>query len=464
MKNKFLVSTLAVLALCGTTFSMTSCGKTNRDVVEAAVKDAMTLDRDALLQKAADELVNSSDKNFRWVGCSSRAKKAATYFRSLLAEKNPDLADEKKYEFTWDVLDDGHIYSKLVGDIKANAKTGYDGALVQDGYQLSQFGSQFVNYVPKEWTGDESNQEPFSLQYNFKTWLVNNADGTQSIPDNVWDFTDTGKTIQTMDPNNENVNRDWLIMLTKTEYNTVLKDAWDALSDTEKAAKGVNPESDEFSSYGDKKYAYAFIAGYIKNAIFQKDDGAAVNAFAVNSAAGSYGWIVYSKMMNLSETDTVSKKWIVSPALGADNTDGNNATMKMKGFGGFMYKHYLQVMPNSTHPYTTCALINILSTTADGYKGWAVDIGDYPSMSSINIDRTKYGHGTLATEKDADTGAYTYTQSNDGENIFSVMNDPKSEWWTSKTGGNAVIEEPSYIGENYEAVNKFIVAQTAAKK
>lgn len=137
--------------------------------------------------------------------------------------------------------------------------------------------------------------------------------------------------------------------------------------------------------------------------------------------------------------------------------------MKMKGFGGFMYKHYLQVMPNSTHPYTTCALINILSTTADGYKGWAADIGDYPSMSSINIDRTKYGHGTLATEKD-DNGAYAYTQSNDGENVFSVMNDPKSEWWTSKTGGNAVIEEPSYIGQNYDAVNKFIVAQTAAKK
>ncbi len=463
MKNKFLVSTLAVLALCGTTFSMTSCGKTNRDTVEAAVKDAMTLDRDALLQKAADELVNSSDKNFRWVGCSSRAKKAADYFRKLLAEKNADIADDKKYVFTWDVLDDGHIYTKLVGDIKANAKTGYDGALVQDGYQLSQFGSQFVNYVPKEWTGEASNKEPFSLQYNFKTWLVNNSDGNQEIPDNVWDFTDTGKHIQTMDPNNENVNRDWLIMLTKTEYNTMLKEAWDDLSDEEKSAKGVNPESDEFSSYGDKKYAYAFIAGYIKNAIFQKDDGAAVNAFAVNSATGSYGWIVYSKMMNLAETDTVSKKWIVSPALGADNTDGNNATMKMKGFGGFMYKHYLQVMPNSTHPYTTCALINILSTTADGYKGWAADIGDYPSMSSINIDRTKYGHGTLATEKDAN-GAYAYTQSNDGENVFSVMNDPKSEWWTSKTGGNAVIEEPSYIGENYDAVNKFIVAQTAAKK
>ena len=50
MKNKFLVSTLAVLALCGTTFSMTSCGEKKNSAVEAAVKDAMTLDRDALLE------------------------------------------------------------------------------------------------------------------------------------------------------------------------------------------------------------------------------------------------------------------------------------------------------------------------------------------------------------------------------------------------------------------------------
>ena len=39
MKNKFLVSTLAVLALCGTTFSMTSCGEKKNSAVEAAVKE-----------------------------------------------------------------------------------------------------------------------------------------------------------------------------------------------------------------------------------------------------------------------------------------------------------------------------------------------------------------------------------------------------------------------------------------
>ena len=164
---------------------------------------AMKLDRDALFQKAADEL---QDGTFKWVGCSSRAKKAADSFKKKLVEKNPKCENAT---FVWDVLDDGHIYTKLVGDINAEVDDGYDGALVQDGYQLALYGDEFVNYVPKEWEGDKSvNGDPFALQFNFKTWLVNDSDGEQVIPDNVWDFLDTGKVIHSMDPNNENVNRD----------------------------------------------------------------------------------------------------------------------------------------------------------------------------------------------------------------------------------------------------------------
>lgn len=452
MKISKSIRSLTVVAF--TCLGLVGCGNDekseNRIAVENAVKEAMKLDRDALFQKAADEL---QDGTFKWVGCSSRAKKAADAFKKKLVEKNPKCENAT---FVWDVLDDGHIYTKLVGDINAEVDDGYDGALVQDGYQLALYGDQFVNYVPKEWEGDKSiNGDPFALQFNFKTWLVNDSDGEQVIPDNVWDFLDTGKVIHSMDPNNENVNRDWLIMLTKDENNNMLKEAWNALTDAEKAAKVSKP--DDFADKGDKKYAYAFISGYIKNAQFKKDDGEAVNNFAVKSAKGNYAWIVYSKMMNLKESDEVSKSYIVSPSLGKDIEDGNKAVMKMKGFSGFMYKHYLQVMPTSKHPYTTCALINLLSTTPEGYKGWAVDIGDYPTMASININRTKFGHGTLDAEK-------KYTQKDSDPNLFPVMNDPTGEWWTSKTGGRAIVEEPSYIGDHYDEVNNFIVAETGKKK
>jgi hypothetical protein len=68
---------------------------------------------------------------------------------------------------------------------------------------------------------------------------------------------------------------------------------------------------------------------------------------------------------------------------------------QIAGFGGFMYKHYLQVMPNAKYPYASCAFFNLISTNADAYKVWGEDVGDYPSLPSINVDRTQFGNGTF---------------------------------------------------------------------
>ena len=112
-----------------------------------------------------------------------------------------------------------------------------------------------------------------------------------------------------------------------------------------------------------------------------------------------------------------------------------------------MYKHYLQIMPYTPHPWTSCAFINFLSTTKEGYSAWAVDIGDYPSMPSINVNRTKFGHGTLSAD-------YTWTQNDDGENVFPCLNDPSSSWWEDKA--NVVIEDPAFIVKEYNNVDSFI--------
>ena len=73
--------------------------------------------------------------------------------------------------------------------------------------------------------------------------------------------------------------------------------------------------------------------GYIKNAVFNGDDGAARDNLV--KADGSIGWIVYSKIASLSETDAVSKKNITIAALGEENSDGATATSHIKGFGGY---------------------------------------------------------------------------------------------------------------------------------
>lgn len=439
---------LTSVALLGATGALSSCGGDTGVIgedVRKIVAECETLTRDELFQKAADEIQGGT---LKFIGTSSRFKKAIDGFKAELTKKNPACAN---MDVTKDSTVDGQIYTKLITEIDSGVTNGYDGALVQDGFQLQYKAldkNLFVNYIPKEWkeandTNESLNGNPFSLQYNMKTFMYNNT-GSLKI-DNCWDICTPqmkGK-VQTMDPRNENVNMDWLIMLTQDKWCDVLKAAFE---DSTNDAKDSIKLSD-FEKYGEKqKYAYAFMDAYLRNSVFNADDGAARDSLV--KTADNAGWIVYSKIASIQETNEVSKKNITIAALGNENTDGSTATMQMKGFGGFMYKHYLQVMPRAQHPYTVCAFINYLSTTAEGYAGWASDIGDYPSMPSINVNRTKYGHGTLVDG--------TFTQNDSEANVFPALNDPASTWWESSTGGNVIIEEPAYIVTKYGEVMSFI--------
>ena len=167
------------------------------------------------------------------------------------------------------------------------------------------------------------------------------------------------------------------------------------------------------------------------------------------STPGNVGWIVYSKILKVEETAAISKKNIIVAALGDNNTDGATlGASNIKGFGGFMYKHYLQVMPNAQYPYATCAFFELISTNATAYTVWGNDVGDYPSLPSINVDRTKGGQNvTLADGTTANV---------------SCLNDPTSTWWINTA--KAVVETPSFIGANYDNVIGFIDAAIAAKK
>jgi uncharacterized protein YwlG (UPF0340 family) len=460
MKKKLLDLSLAIVAAislvgCGTS-SDTSSAEKELTAVQKAVQDAETLSRDELMKKAAAELGDAGQ--LKVLAVTSRGGKDApkNKFIELLQAAGSKNTAPVKYESTVD----GKIYTTLCGEIEAGITDGYSGAILQDGYQLQK---KFIDagyqttYVPKEWKEDsttiiDGNDDPFTLQYNFKTWMANNKNGDTTL-DNVWDITlDKYKgKLQTMDPSNENVNMDWLIMLTQDKTVADLKAAYNDASNDNKT---IN--LDDYNAYatGDTRYAYAFIDKYITNAVFNADDGAAVDALA--KTPGSIGWIVYSKIQNIKETAEISKKNIVISALGNSNTDGKTiGNSSMKGFGGFMYKHYMSVMPNAKYPYATCAFFNVLATTPEGYSAWAADVGDYPTMQSINKDRSMNGHGTLATTVD-EKGTYAWTKDATKENVFPCLNDPSATWWNDSTKGDAIVETPSYIGSKYNMVKHFI--------
>ena len=461
MKTKILYC-LSVLALSATALAAcsnqnsgdSSGGSKEPTRVEKVVQEAEKMSREELFKKAAEEL---GEKTFNWYATSSRGGKVKDKFVEELNKVRPDGAKEIGVnQINYQTTVDGKIYTFLNAEIESG-KAVTSGALLQDGYQLQTKGiaNGYVNYVPKEWSDKEGvkkdrDANPFSLQFNFKTWMYNNHNKDMTI-DNVWDFAKEGLTIDTMDPTNENVNMDWLIQLTSDDNCALLKSAFEDPSNSSGlSAEALKP----YESYGEsRKYAFLFIERFIKNAVFYADDGKALDAF--KAAPGHAAWIVYSKIQNVEETEQTTKKDIVIAALGKEHSDGKNPTLAMKGFGGFMYKHYLMLMPDSPLPWTTCAFINFLSTTKVGYSKWAGDVGDYPTYGEdINEDRSMNGHGSVVEGK--------WVVDPTKPNEFPCLNDPSSNWWIDTA--KSTVETPSYIGTYYNTVAAFIMQQIAAKK
>ena len=285
MKKSKGLFTLSAAIICACT--MTACGGNANDEIKNTnkeiISEAQTLSRDDLFKKAAEEIGGGQ---LKFIGTSSRFKNAIDGFKAELTKYNAACAN---MSITTHTAVDGEIYGKLCGEIDSGLTTGYDAALVQDGYQLQALG----------------------LQYNMKTWMVNNGGkGADVVIDNIWDVTQAKfkSHIHTMDPNNENVNRDWLIMLTKDEWCDALEEAFNAPTNDNKSL-----DLTKYDKYGDQKYAYAFIENYLLNAQFYDDDGAARDAFMKDE--GGLGWIVYSKIASIQESADITKRNITIAAL-----------------------------------------------------------------------------------------------------------------------------------------------------
>ena len=465
VKSLILFGTTALmcctLAACGET-SSSSEGDSNSGssefvmptTVEGKVAYAATLSRNELYKLAIEEL---DGKTMNGVGNSSRGKTAKEYFLAYLQGKKynettkayevdetiraefPDYKEDFTGAITWSQPKNNMIFAQIDADVRSSNHT-LSMTLIQDGNQIQSkmLDTGFLlNYIPQEWAGDEAtNGHPFALQSLNKVFEFNNL-GSKTFK-NVWDFVEEGNAPMFMGVDSEPVGKNFLYMLTNEHYSNIMKSAYDAYAATaghEDFSATINDMATVAGELGltavNAKYSLAWIKNWVEQYNEQTDDGPICTNLVKTSSADQSGLLVYSKLRSVTETAESSKNNITVAAYQDDYV----------GIGGFMYKHYLQVLKTSPFPYASCAFIHFMTTTRDGFSAWGKDIGGYCSNPSANQDHSTDG----AAEK------------NNGVAIPAI-NDRGYDWWTdqTETGGQMVIEDPTYCAQVNFAVGMWI--------
>ena len=412
---KKFVSLLIVLALALSVCSVSLADESVADVIA----QAQTMTNEELYKKAIEE---SNGKVLYGIGNSSRGKSAGASFIEMLKGIDPNYTGT----IDWSQPKNNSIFTALNADIKG-AKHVYSMTLIQDGNQIQSKmldTGNLLNFVPREWAeaeglAKEGNESPLALQTLNKVFMFNNLGDTKI--NNCWDFVKEGVAPLYMGVNSELVGKNFLYMLTNEKYANYMKNAFDALSDEDKAY--FQPTVDDMAAEAEAlgleaenaKYSLAWIYLWCLQYNEQTDDGPICNTLVNTSAAGQSGLLVYSKLRSVEETNEASVNNITVAAYQDDYT----------GIGGYAYKHYLMIPKTSPLPWTACAFIAYMVTTQEGFAAWGKDMGGYSANPACMQDHSKDGYV-------------------DGENKFPAKNDRGYEWWISEDGGALVVEDPAY--------------------
>ena len=377
---KKLVSLLLALAL------MLTCTFAMAESIADLAKAGESMTHDELVEKALAE-----EGTFIVYGNTSRIVTAAENFGALY-----------NIPFEGSNLKDAEIYTKLSTEIEGGAK-GADMVMIQDGASLQSMAidtGYLVNFVPAsvKATVAEGDQNPLIHQFINKVFIWNNKGENVPAITNVWQLTEPQfkGNIVFKAPDSEQVNMNFLVMLTNEEWSAKLADAY-------KNLYGKDIELGEFENAG-----YKWIAEFLSNCVFGNSDTTLAEELSQETAAGKLGLFVLSKLRSSSVyTENLTVGQYVAAETGTP----------IEPFSGFMYPMYAMLSSNASRPYTAMLFIEYLMG-ADGFKPWGKSIGAY----STNVEITPL-EGDL----------------------------PLDAWKAS-----LVMEDPEYILDNYEDVYSFV--------
>lgn len=401
------------------------------DSVEDIIKAAQEMSNEELFKKAIEE---SNGQIMYGVGNSSRGATAATKFLEKLKEIDPEYDGS----IEWSQPKNNSIFKIIEADI--NSKNHINSmTLIQDGNQIQSKmldTGYLLNFIPKDWkeaegVNEEANGHPLTLQTLIKVFMFNNT-GDKTYT-NCWDFVDEGVSPMFMGVDSEPVGKNFLYMLTRDDYATMLKEAFDKLPAEKQeyfqnVIDEVEPDVEDLELEGENaKYALAWIRLWCEQYNEQTDDGPICNSLVDKSAVDECALIVYSKLRSVEESDSASVNNVTIAAY----QDG------YEGISGYAYKHYLQVLKTSPLPWTACAFIAFMTTTEEGFAAWGKDIGGYSANPACNKDHSKDGYV-------------------DDEDKFPAKNDRGGDWWLSPEEGKMVIEDPEYCAKVSPLMSEWI--------
>ena len=350
------VSMLAVFA---------ACNKTGDNGIEDIIKEGEGLSTAELVEKAKAET-----GDFIVYGNTSRITTAMTNFLKKYGEQlglsDSNTAASKK--------DDSQIYTLLMQEnLATNNSKAASMVMIQDGAQLVLYRENakiLQNYVPSTMKDkvDENDLVPLVHQYINKLFIWNKTgSGADLKITNVWQVVDetfmNGRQIYFKNPNSEQVNMNFLIMLTKEEWATKLAAAYKALYNKDIVLDSDCPNA-----------GYQWVKAFLKQANFSfSGDTDICNGLNEDSNAGNLGLFVLSKFRSLKQNNLSVAAW---------QKDGDKF-VEVNPFAGFMYPMYCQLATSAPRPYTAMLFINFLMEE-DGFKAWS-DMGAYSTNPDVSI-------------------------------------------------------------------------------
>ena len=437
--KKALAIVLAVLMLVSLFAACSNSGSGSSDKeqsnVQKIIQEAQGMTLEELAKKAIEE---SKGKTFYGVGNSSRGKSALPVFIEYLQSIDPSYT----MEFDWQQPKNNKIFDQLTAESQKAVGT-YAMTLIQDGNQIE---NKMVKtgildtFIPKEWAEakkvDAASYKGYLPLQTLNKVFMFNCTGSKTYT-NCWQFVAEGAHGQFMSIDSEIVGKNFLYMLTKEEYATNLKNAFDKLSDAEKAyfqptIDEMEQTAKEFNLGENGKYALAWIKLWVGSYNAVEDDGPICNNLTDASATDEFGLLVYSKLRSIEESDSKSVNNIKVAAY----EDG------YEGIGGYGYCHYLFVTDNSPLPWTACAFIAYMTCTQKGFEAWGKDMGGYSSNPTVAAENEALHNHSKGGCDDA------------GNVIYAAKNDRGYDWWVGD--GELVLEDPAYCASVAFTVGSWI--------